>query len=91
MSAHARGDDAVPPTHVTCVAPAERRCRAIILVFLVRQVCWRDEDVRSARTCLCLQSPSLQLQPWVPIYKISYDLSEDYLDFIIRSIHDSYL
>ena len=26
-----------------------------------------------------------------PIYKISYDLSHDYLNFIVRSTYDSYL
>jgi len=27
--------------------------------------------------------------PWGPIYKISYDLSYDYLKFIVRSTYDS--
>jgi len=26
---------------------------------------------------------------WDPIYKISYDLSQDYLKFIVRSTYDS--
>jgi len=28
---------------------------------------------------------------WGPIYKISYDLSEDYIKFIVRSTDDSHL
>jgi len=55
---------------------------------------WHQPD-HMQTVCTSLQTDnhtnvsSIRLIPWGPIYKISYDFSQDYRKFIVRSTYDS--